>query len=55
MKLHTEKRDIGNDMIAISMGVLDTAEDMAEAVADIPAKVCEFVLSNLFSCVYDRM
>lgn len=42
VKVHYEKKDLGNDMISISMSsdVLDTAEDMAEAMADIPAKVC---------------
>jgi Ca2+-binding EF-hand superfamily protein len=40
IKFHYEKKDIGNDQIQISVSsdVLDTAEDMAEAMADIPAK-----------------
>lgn len=40
IKFHYEKKDLGNDQISISVSsdVLDTAEDMAEAMADIPAK-----------------
>ena len=51
IRFHYEKKDMGNDQISISVSsdVLDTAEDMAEAMADIPAKVClcnrrEFVI-----------
>jgi hypothetical protein len=42
INFHYEKKDMGNGQISISVSsdVLDTAEDMAEAMADIPAKVC---------------
>ena len=42
IKFHYEKIDQGDGQISISVSsdVLDTAEDMAEAMADIPAKVC---------------
>merc|ERR1719258_359092 len=40
IRFHYEKKDMGEGQISISVSsdVLDTAEDMAEAMADIPAK-----------------
>lgn len=50
IKFHYEKKDLGNDQVSISVSsdVLDTAEDMAEAMADIPAKVQSYLLVSTF-------